>query len=238
MSYKLSIVVPCYNEEKNIPLVLEKFNEAIKRPDIQVVMVNNGALDNSAQVLAELAPKYPFAKVVTVPKNQWYGFGILSGLREADGEYIGWTHADMQTDPKDVLKALDIIEAAGNPKNLFVKGWRKGRPVFDQFFSNGMAIFESIYLMTPMREVNAQPNVFHKSFFEQWGDDAPYDFALDLYVLYMAHQKNLNIVRFDVVFPPRIHGESSRNTGLKAKRKFIKRTLSFSVELKKKLRRG
>ena len=43
----------------------------------------------------------------------------------------------MQTDPKDVLKALDIIEAAGNPKNLFVKGWRKGRPVFDQFWEKG-----------------------------------------------------------------------------------------------------
>lgn len=236
MSYKLSIVVPCYNEEKNIPLVFEKFAEAIKRPDIQVVMVNNWSMDNSAQLLKELAQKHSFAKIVTVEKNQWYGFGILSGLREAEGEYIGWTHADMQTDPKDVLKALDSIEAAGNPKDIFVKGIRRGRPLFDQFFSNGMGIFESVYMMTPLREVNAQPNVFHKSFFAS-REEPPYDFALDLYVLYMAHQKKLTIVRFDVMFPPRIHGESTWNTGLKAKWKFIKRTLNFSVELKKRLRK-
>jgi hypothetical protein len=51
----------------------------------------------------------------------------------------------------------------------------------------------------------------------------------------MARQKNLNIVRFDVVFPPRIHGESKWNTGFKSKVKFIKRTIDFSIKLKHSL---
>jgi hypothetical protein len=42
--------------------------------------------------------------------NQGYGFGILSGLKECTGEFLGWTHADMQTDPKDLLKAFNIIK--------------------------------------------------------------------------------------------------------------------------------
>lgn len=44
---KLSIVVPCYNEENNIPLILEKFNEVIKRDDIEVLLVNNGSIKAS-----------------------------------------------------------------------------------------------------------------------------------------------------------------------------------------------
>lgn len=141
---KLSIVIPCYNEEKNIPLVLEKLNSVIKRTDVEVILVDNGSTDNSDLVFATLLPKYPFAKKVKVEKNQGYGFGILSGLREAKGEYIGWTHADMQTDPYDSIKALELIEAKGSSKSIFVKGNRKGRPLFDNFFTIGMSIFEFV----------------------------------------------------------------------------------------------
>lgn len=232
---KLSIIVPCYNESKNIPLILEKFNSVIKRDDIEVLLVNNGSTDNSEQILNELVPNYKFARIVKVEINRGYGFGITSGLAVAKGEFIGYTHADMQTDPADPIKALAIIEKEENPKNCFIKGDRKGRPLFDQFFTIGMSFFETVYLGKKLWDINAQPNIFHKSFFESIKNSCPKDFSLDLYLLYMAQKKNLKIVRFDVVFPERIHGESSWNTGLSSKWKFIKRTIDFSVRLKKEL---
>jgi len=85
-------------------------------------------------------------------------------------------------------------------------------------------------------DINAQPNIFHRSFFDKWEANAPDDFSLDLYVLYMARHLGLTVERFDVVFPERQHGESSWNTGLAAKWKFIKRTLEFSVQLKRELK--
>lgn len=227
---KLSIVVPCYNEEENIPLILERFQEVIEREDIEVILVNNGSTDNSAQVLADLLPKYPFAKTVPVEVNQGYGYGILQGLHMCQGEYIGWTHADMQTDPADIIKALDIIEQERGL--VFVKGNRKGRPLFDVFFTVGMSFFETCYLRKKLYDINAQPNIFPKVFFDGW-EEPPHDFSLDLYALYMAKRKGLKVVRFPVLFPERIHGESKWNTGLKAKWKFIKRTIDFSVKLKK-----
>ena len=227
---KLSVVVPCYNEENNIPLILERFGKLIKREDIEVILVNNGSTDNSAAVLEELLPRYPFAKTTLVPVNQGYGYGILQGLKECQGEYIGWTHADMQTDPKDILKALHIIEKVKEP--VFVKGNRKGRPFFDVFFTMGMSIFETCYLRKPLYDINAQPNLFPKTFYEEW-ENPPHDFSLDLYALYMAQVKGLKVIRFPVLFPERIYGESKWNTGLKAKWKFIKRTLEFSVKLRK-----
>jgi glycosyltransferase involved in cell wall biosynthesis len=232
---KLSIIVPCYNESKNIPLILEKFNSVIKRDDIEVLLVNNGSTDNSEQILNELVPNYKFARIVKVEINQGYGFGIASGLTAAKGEFIGYTHADMQTDPVDPIKALGIIEKEENPRNCFIKGDRKGRPLFDQFFTIGMSFFETVYLGKKLWDINAQPNIFHKSFFESIKDSCPKDFSLDLYLLYMAQKKNLKIVRFDVIFPERIHGESSWNTGFSSKWKFIKRTIDFSVRLKKEL---
>ncbi len=227
---KLSVVVPCYNEEQNIPLILSRFGEVIERDDIEVILVDNGSTDGSARALSELLPQYPFARTVKVEVNQGYGYGILRGLRECAGEYIGWTHADMQTDPADIIKALAIIEAQEGL--VFVKGNRRGRPLFDVFFTVGMSLFETCYLRAKLYDINAQPNIFPKIFFDAW-ENPPYDFSLDLYALYMARRKNLKVVRFPVLFPERIHGESKWNTGWKAKWKFIKRTLAFSVNLKK-----
>lgn len=232
---KLSIIVPCYNESKNIPLILEKFASVIKRDDVEVILVNNGSTDNSQMVLDELLPKYLFSKVVKVEVNQGYGFGITSGLLEAKGEFIGYTHADMQTDPADPLKALEIIEKQPNPTKCYIKGDRKGRPLFDQFFTIGMSLFETLYLGMKLWDINAQPNIFHRSFFDSIKESCPKDFSLDLYLLYMAQKNGLDVIRFDVVFPMRIHGESSWNNGLASKWKFIKRTIDFSVKLKKEL---
>lgn len=230
---KLSVVIPCYNEKENIPLILKRFGELIKRKDIEVILVDNGSTDGSSQVLQELLPEYPFARTTAVPVNQGYGYGILQGLKECRGEYVGWTHADMQTDPKDILKALHIIEKVKEP--VFVKGNRKGRPFFDVFFTAGMSLFETFYLHKNLYDINAQPNIFPRTFYEGW-ENPPYDFSLDLYALYMARVMRLKVIRFPVLFPERIYGESKWNTGLKAKWKFIKRTMEFSVKLKKRMK--
>lgn len=229
---KLSIVVPCYDEAENIPLILKRFSEVIKRDDIEVILVDNGSRDNSAQVLDNLLPEYCFARTIRIDINQGYGFGIVEGLKVCTGDFIGWTHADMQTDPADLIKALEIIEKNNNDKNLFIKGNRKGRSIFDQFFTSGMSIFETIYMGVKLYDVNAQPNVFSKDFFEVW-KCPPKDFALDLYALYMAQKLGLHMERFDVIFPERIHGQSHWNVDFASKWKFIKRTIAFSRSLKK-----
>lgn len=231
---KLSVVVPCYNEADNIPLLLEKFSAVITRQDIEVILVDNGSTDKTPEILEYLLPKYPFARSVRVEVNEGYGYGIVCGLKACNGDFVGWTHADMQTDPADLIKALDIIEKEGEGKDIYVKGNRKGRPLFDRFFTTGMSLFETVYMGERLYDVNAQPNVMNREFFESW-QDPPKDFALDLYALYMARKKGLKIERFDVVFPERLHGESHWNNGsFKAKWKFIKRTIDFSVSLKKK----
>lgn len=231
---KLSIVIPCYNEEKNIPLILNRFKEVILRDDIELILVNNGSTDNSGNVIKSHLSQYSFARTQNVLVNQGYGFGILSGMKVAKGDYIAWTHADMQTDPKDTIKALELIERAPFPQRTFVKGKRKKRRFVDRIFTFGMSVFETVYLRVWLNDINAQPNLFHRSFVELW-KNPPYDFSLDLYAFYMAQRHKLEIIRFPVLYEKRIYGHSHWNTGLQSKYNFIKRTFEFSHKLKKNI---
>src|SRR5688572_6867272 len=103
---RFSIVLPCYNEAETLPSLFARFQAVLgDRDDLEVIFVNNGSKDDSAAVLekeAILAGR-KFARIVTVPVNQGYGYGILAGLRAAGGDFIGWTHADSQYDPRIVL---------------------------------------------------------------------------------------------------------------------------------------
>ena len=232
---KMAVVIPCYNEAKNIPLILERFAEVITRSDVELLLVDNGSSDSSPGVLEEQIPKFRFARTYRVAVNQGYGHGIVQGLAQTDAEFIGWTHADMQTDPADLLRALELIEQSGGGKDIYAKGFRRGRALAENVFTAGMSVLETILFGTVLWDINAQPNIFHRTFFEQW-KDPPSDFSLDLFAFFQAKKHKLKIVRFDVRFPPRIHGESSWNTGINARIKFIKRTLAFSFQLKNRLK--
>lgn len=232
---KYSLVVPCYNEEKNIPLILERFALlAEKSSNLEVILVDNGSTDNTHYILVDLLPRYNFARSLRVEINQGYGFGITSGLRAAKGGIIGWTHADMQTDPLDFLEAIKIFESNSNSEQCFVKGRRYGRPLGDVFFTMGMSLFETFFLKSRLFDINAQPNLFPKSFFVQL-EKLPNDFSLDLFIYYMARKSSLSIHRFPVRFNSRIHGHSNWNIDWKSKVKFIKRTVDFSLDLKKRI---
>jgi glycosyltransferase involved in cell wall biosynthesis len=231
----LSLVIPCYDEATTLPLLIQRLEAAYGGTnDVEIVLVDNGSSDDTPQIIAALAG-HRFIRSVRVEVNQGYGFGILAGLRAARGRFLGWTHGDMQADPGDALRALDIIRAPDSA-NVYAKGRRFGRPLADVVFTIGMSLFETVLLRTRLWDINAQPNVFPRSFFEQIADHAPHDFSLDLYFYYAARRHGLEIVRFPVRFGERLAGVSHWNVNWGAKRKFIERTMSFSFELRKRTR--
>ena len=229
---KFSLVIPCYNEVANLPLLLDRCKELAVRPYVEVVLVDNGSTDSTAEVLQNLLPKYPGCRSIRLEKNQGYGFGIVSGLKAAKGEILGWTHADMQTDPQDALLGLELFEEHGD--GIFVKGKRYGRPFMDVAFTVGMSVFETLLLARPMWDINAQPTMFSRGFFESWVAP-PDDFSLDLFTYYWAQTCGLKVQRFPVRFGERAYGVSHWNVDWVAKLKFIRRTVDFSLQLKKKI---
>jgi len=232
----LSIIIPCYNESRNLPLLVNRCKEvANKDSNIEIIIVDNGSNDDTSLVLDELTSSLTFITRVKIEVNQGYGHGILAGLAAATGEILSWTHADMQTDLGDALKGLDFFNSESNSEELFVKGRRQGRPLTDVFFTVGMSFFETLLLRKFMWDINAQPTMFHRKFFLTW-NMPPKDFSLDLYAYYMAKKSRLVVKRFPVLFTERVHGVSNWNISFISKYHFIKRTLLYSFDLQKRMR--
>lgn len=229
---KLSLVIPCFNEAANLPLLVDRCRPLVECPDVEVLLVDNGSIDETPHLLPALLADVPGCRSIRVEVNQGYGSGILSGLRAATGDVLGWTHADLQTNPLDAQPGFDLFRESPSPERLFVKGERQGRPLADVFFTAGMSVFETLLTGMAMRDINAQPTLFHRTFFDIWSS-APSDFSLDLYAYWKAKQQNLVIKRIPVAFGERAHGISHWNTSLAAKMKFIRRTVDYSLRLRK-----
>jgi glycosyltransferase involved in cell wall biosynthesis len=231
-----SIVLPCYNEAANIPFIYQQFRQAMgDMADMEIVLVNNGSTDDSTKVLDNQQVQYQDARfrVVTIEKNQGYGFGILSGLATARGKVLGWTHADLQTPPKDVLMAYGLFKKQSHPY-AFVKGQRKNREALAQFFTWGMQTLATWVLGIKLEDIAAQPKVFGRNFYEKYLlNQAPYDFSLDLYALYWARKEGM-VTEFPVVFEKRLYGEAKGGGSWKTRIKVSRRTWKYIFELRKK----
>ena len=231
--HKLSLVIPCYNEAQNLVALIARCKEVTSAINAEVIIVDNGSLDDSPEILQDLLADQAAVRTIRLEENRGYGFGILAGLQVAEGDVLAWTHADMQTDPMDAVTGFALFKAPQNQNWLFVKGQRYGRPFGDLIFTTGMAIFETILMRKGMWDINAQPTMFTRQFFETW-KDPPHDFSLDLFAYYIARGSNIDVKRFPVNFAMRAHGSSHWNINWATKCKFILRTISYSIELRRR----
>jgi glycosyltransferase involved in cell wall biosynthesis len=229
----LSIVIPCYNEEKSIPELVARCGRLYDQHGIEFILVDNGSLDNSRKILEIQTQNLRGVNTVFVDKNLGYGFGIRQGLAATKSTYTGWTHADLQTDIGDVVAALEVLNTMPNA-SVFVKGNRSGRPIFDTLFTFGMSIFESLLFRTRLWDINAQPTIFSSTLLNDFVN-APDDFSLDLFAYLTAKKQGYSVHRIPVYFHKRVHGVSSWNVGWRSRIKFIRRTLNFSFELRNRV---
>lgn len=218
-----SIVVPCFNESDTLANLVERFSGFMGNDNAELIIVDNGSTDSTSLLKVDLITQYSFVKWVSIEKNIGYGNGILSGLLQASGKIVGYTHADLQTNPEDVKKALELITSFSNGNKSMVKGFRTGRSFIDRFFSKGMEFIVRMILKQPLKEINAQPNVFTSDLLENL-KNPPNDWGFDLYLYYTAKKSNFIIKRINVEFPDRRYGYSKWNTGF-----FSKIKLSYSM---------
>lgn len=223
----LSIIVPCYNEERNLPFLAEGFEKALKGMDAELVLVNNGSTDNSQQVLEKIAKEYNYVRIAVVPKNIGYGHGILTGLKAAKGDVLAWTHADLQCDPQDVARAYDVF-AKQNDRKILVKGNREGR---FSLLTKCFHAFAAILFFRRFDDINGQPKVFHSELMKTF-KNPPLGFQFDFYVQRKALQNNYRIISIPVRFGVRKFGYSKWATGMKSRMKNVSRFFGYMLKLR------
>ncbi len=225
----LSLVIPCYNEEGNVRDLFGRASKLLANESrAEVIFVNNGSNDSTGALLADLSKGQPRTSVVTVEQNNGYGYGIKKGLEASTGQIVGWTHADLQTDPLDALVGLDRAKNFSGP--VLIKGLRRNRPLADTIFTMGMSVLETILFRVWLRDINAQPTLFSRELLPSILE-GPDDFSFDLFALVKASESRYTQVRFPVRFGPRFSGSSKWNTSAAARFRFIRRTVAFSLAL-------
>jgi len=234
----LSLVLPCFNEAQNIPLLIKKIKEFEKnfQYPLEIIIVDGFSDDETQDLLkVEFDDLDPYIyKLILQNSRKGYGFDIKKGLSISKMELLSWTHTDLQTDLNDVKKGFEIY-LNNSEERKFIKGKRRGRAAIDTALSIGMQIVSWIILGKYLDDINAQPKLFEREFYEKnLVDQSPDDFSLDLHSLYMAKNNAYKIIDFEVDFSDRLYGEAKGGGGsLKNKILLIRRTFKYILELSK-----
>lgn len=114
MSVKLSLVVPCYNEEENIENFFSHVKDGLKTytDSYEIVFVNDGSRDETGKKLKKLFSENKDSKITVVGFSRNFGkeAAMYAGLSHAKGDYVTIIDADLQQDIKYVVKMAEILD--------------------------------------------------------------------------------------------------------------------------------
>ncbi len=162
---KISVIVPCYNEENALPLFYEELQKNIKtfsqNIEFEILFINDGSKDHTLNVIKDLAKKDSQIKYISFSRNFGKESAIYAGLENSTGDYVTLMDADLQ-DPPSLLKEMyrlvteEKYDAVGTRRIN-----RKGEPIIRSFFAK--IFYKLINKMTPFEMVDgARDFVFMK----------------------------------------------------------------------------
>ena len=139
---KVSIVVPCYNEEEAIPLFYEEVSKVVeemsKKCTFEFIFINDGSKDKTLEELRKLAKKDSSVRYISFSRNFGKEAGMLAGLEAATGDYITTMDVDLQDPPTLLNEMFDTLETGEYDccatKSTNRKGYSFFRKLFTKWF--------------------------------------------------------------------------------------------------------
>ena len=113
--FDLSVVFPVYNEEENIPILLDEIAKALdgRGWSYEIIAVDDGSNDRSLAVLREQRAKHPTLRILTFEKNSGQTAALDAAWRAARGKFVVSLDADLQNDPADIPKMMQALDEHG-----------------------------------------------------------------------------------------------------------------------------
>jgi len=114
---KISLIIPCYNEEKNIKLMYDKCVETFsnKKINVEIIFINDGSNDNTLEELKDLSSiNKIIVKIISFSRNFGKEAAMYAGLEAAEGDYVGIIDCDLQQPPEMMLNMIEFIEQNDN----------------------------------------------------------------------------------------------------------------------------
>tara|TARA_Y200000002_G_C22680553_1_gene663885 strand:+ start:2564 stop:3256 length:693 start_codon:yes stop_codon:yes gene_type:complete len=162
---KISIIIPCYNEEKTIKLLVEKVLKFILY-EKEIIIIDDCSTDNSREIISTLAKHNPIIKYFFLKKNLGKGAALKKGFGEADGDIILIQDADLEYDPKDytaLIKPFKETDADIVYGSRFIGGEFVRLNFFWHFLANKILTFiTNIVTNLNMSDMETGYKVFKK----------------------------------------------------------------------------
>jgi glycosyltransferase involved in cell wall biosynthesis len=139
----LSVIIPLYNEEENIPLLYEKLKQYLSslEKECEILFVDDGSTDRTLSILEEIQSKDNNVIVLSLRRNFGQTAAFAAGFDFARGDIVVTMDGDLQNDPADISKLLELIK-----DHDLVSGWRKKRE--DPFFSRRLPSLMANWLIS------------------------------------------------------------------------------------------
>jgi glycosyltransferase involved in cell wall biosynthesis len=213
------LVVPCFNEVESLELLIQKSAQSAREvglssQNFQLVLVDNGSRDQTQEILKGLKKTEwgQWFRVVTLDLNQGYGGGIYEGLKTTRAPWVGFTHADLQCDPKDAMRAF--LDCKQSSLQMIVQGVRKNRDLCDWIISRIFEFSVGIIWGFWAFDLNAQPKVFSRDLLEKI-KNPPSGIPFDAFILWTAKKGGFSKKRVEVALARRVYGRSHWNSGFR-----------------------
>jgi len=198
----LSLIVPVFDEEDNLEPLHQAIVEALVDYDFEVIYVNDGSKDRSAQVLEDIASKDQRAKVIHFVRNYGQTAALTAGIRSAQAELLVTLDADLQNDPSDIPMMLTHLEKAD-----VVCGWRKDRQ--DAYISRTFPSKIANWLISRlsnvyMHDYGCTLRIYRKEFIK----DIPLYGEMHRFIPIYVTWAGARLIEVPVKHHPRTRGES------------------------------
>ena len=138
MKEKITIVVPCYNEQNTLPKLVKevgKLRESLKECTIELILVNDGSSDQTLSVMKELSAADHDISYLSFSRNFGKEAAMYAGLCNAQGDYIAVMDADLQDPPELLLQMYNALKTGEYDCAAARRTNRKGEPPIRSWFA-------------------------------------------------------------------------------------------------------
>lgn len=138
MNKKVSLIVPCYNEQESLPIFYQAVCDvanSLPQYDISLVLVNDGSKDETLKIMRELAAGDDRVHYISFSRNFGKEAAMFAGFCNAKGDYVAVMDADMQDPPSLLPQMLEILESGEYDSVATRRVTREGEPPIRSFFA-------------------------------------------------------------------------------------------------------
>lgn len=234
----LSVIIPAYNEEKNILINLEKLYSYLsnKNYEYEVILVDDGSRDNTVNLaLKSTLNKLNRLILLQNESNKGKGYSVRRGILNSKGKYVLFTDADFSTPPQEIDKlfsyinrGFDIVIGSRNkPRSCILERQPFKRELFGKIFN----ILVRVIVIKDFSDTQCGFKLFKGDVIRKLAKYLKINgFCFDVEILYLAKKSNLKIIEVGVIW------KNSLDSKVKVLKSSIDMLLSlFKIRLTSKI---